>query len=150
MPKSKAVTHCPTSFAFFSYVEGFIKTRVRVKRAECCPLRLHAQGLIEAGQWDKPTQTRLAPDPLLLLAAGQGGPWVIDGANRRRRYGSRCFFPEQQFCDALMSLVQALIVGVAATAAVGVLLRQKAVVVAVMLTHHQRQLRWQMLIDDQL
>ena len=80
------------------------------------------EGHLKVGLWDSPVTARAALDPLLLHAAGQGGPWLVDGANEWRRYGSRCFFPEQQLCDALMRLMQALVIGVAATAAVHVLL----------------------------
>lgn len=69
---------------------------------------------------------------------------------QRERHRSRSFFPEQQFSNTLMSFVQPLVVGFPAAPAVSDLLRQEAVVVAVVLAYHHRQLRRQVFIDDQL
>ena len=74
-----------------------------------------------AGQWDSPVTARPAPDPLLGKAAGQGGPSGFD--EQKSKTGSRSQLPEQQLGDALMGLVQALVVGFATAPTMGNFLR---------------------------
>lgn len=91
---------------------------------------------------------RAAHAPLLLKAVGRGRPLIIDG--QRESHQSRCLGHEQQTRNALMSFMQPLVIGFSAAPAVADLLRQEAVVVAVVLAHYHRQLRRQVFIDDQL
>lgn len=54
-PKSKALPHCPTSFTFSSYIERLLRTRMRVKRAYCCPLRSHGRRALTDGTVGQPS-----------------------------------------------------------------------------------------------
>ena len=75
-PKSKAVPHCPTSFTFSSYIERLLRTRMRVKRAYCCPLRSHVRGALTGGTVGQPSNGAGCARPTAVESSGTR--WAID------------------------------------------------------------------------
>lgn len=75
-PKSKAVPHCPTSFTFSSYIERLLRTRMRVKRAYCCPLRSHVRGALTGGTVGQPSNGAGCARPTAVESSGTR--WAMD------------------------------------------------------------------------
>ena len=70
VPKSKTAPHCPTSFTLSPYKERYIKTRVRVKRAYCCPLRSHVREALMSGTVGQPSNDAGCARPTAVESSG--------------------------------------------------------------------------------